>query len=46
MTENSIELDAHRGMAAQKATEARRHTVEDVLAVLERRAPVHTLLPP
>jgi translation initiation factor IF-3 len=28
MTENSIELDAHRGMAAQKATEARRHTVE------------------
>ena len=26
--EDPIELDVHRGMAAQKATEARRHTIE------------------
>jgi len=26
--EDPIELDSHRGMAAQKATEARRHTIE------------------
>jgi hypothetical protein len=28
MTEDPIDLDTHRGMAAQKATEDRRHTAE------------------
>src|SRR5690242_13349467 len=28
MTEDPIDLDIHRGMAAQKATEDRRHTAE------------------
>jgi len=30
MTKDPIELDVHRGMAAQKATEERRHTAEVV----------------
>jgi hypothetical protein len=37
MTTDPIELDGHRGMAAQKATEDRRHTAEVVADRAELR---------
>ncbi len=40
-------LSPHVGyLSGPSLLQARRHTVEDVLAVLDRRTPVHTLLPP
>lgn len=39
MADDPVELDAHRGMAAQKSTELRRHLheVEEDQAILRRR---------
>lgn len=47
MTERTIELDRHRGMAAQKATELRRLSAEvqsDQAALKERREALEKML--
>jgi hypothetical protein len=47
MTDNPVELDAHRGMAAQRETEMRRclHEVQaDQAALRERQAELETFL--
>jgi phosphoglycerate dehydrogenase-like enzyme len=43
----NVVLSPHVGyLSGPSLLQARRHTIEDVIAVLDRRPPVHTLLPP